>query len=126
MVRRARIIATVATAAAIVAAWLIAGPIPQDPAYHRFADTRPVLGVPNGLDVLSNAAFAIVGLAGLAATLGPRSRRAFEHTWARVPWATLFAGTLLTAAGSSYYHLAPDDARLVWDRLPMTVAFMGL
>ncbi|MGH7338797.1 MAG: hypothetical protein ACREI7_14545, partial [Myxococcota bacterium] len=24
------------------------------------------------------------------------------------------------------YHLAPDDARLVWDRLPMTIAFMSL
>ncbi len=23
------------------------------------------------------------------------------------------------------YHLAPDNNRLVWDRLPMTVAFMG-
>ena len=33
---------------------------------------------------------------------------------------------LLTAACSSYYHLAPDNARLVWDRLPMTVGFMGL
>ena len=31
-----------------------------------------------------------------------------------------------TAICSSYYHLAPDNARLVWDRLPMTVGFMGL
>ena len=118
--------APVAIAVVILVAWLVSGPIPQDPAYHRFADTRRVLGVPNGLDVLSNAGFAIVGLAGLAATLGQRSRAAFDDPWTRVPWATLFAGTLLTAAGSSYYHLAPDDARLVWDRLPMTVAFMGL
>jgi hypothetical protein len=33
---------------------------------------------------------------------------------------------LLTAIGSSYYHLAPDNARLVWDRLPMTIVFMAL
>src|SRR5262249_5879452 len=26
---------------------------------------------------------------------------------------------------SSWYHLNPDNDRLVWDRLPMTVAFMG-
>ena len=30
---------------------------------------------------------------------------------------------LLTAVGSSYYHLAPDNERLFWDRLPMTIAF---
>jgi hypothetical protein len=38
----------------------------------------------------------------------------------------VFFGMLLTAAGSSYYHLAPDNDRLVWDRLPMTVVFMSL
>ena len=37
-----------------------------------------------------------------------------------------FSGVLLTAVGSAYYHLAPDNPRLFWDRLPMTVAFMGL
>jgi hypothetical protein len=38
----------------------------------------------------------------------------------------LFCGLILTAAGSAYYHLAPDNARLVWDRLPMTMVFMSL
>jgi hypothetical protein len=33
---------------------------------------------------------------------------------------------LLTAAGSAYYHLAPNNDRLVWDRLPMTIVFMSL
>ena len=33
---------------------------------------------------------------------------------------------LLTAIGSSYYHLAPDDARLAWDRLPIALACAGL
>jgi hypothetical protein len=37
-----------------------------------------------------------------------------------------FVGVLLTAAGSAYYHLAPDNQRLFWDRLPMTIAFMAL
>ena len=37
-----------------------------------------------------------------------------------------FAGMILVAVGSSYYHLAPDNGRLVWDRLPMTVVFMSL
>ncbi|MGB6946238.1 MAG: hypothetical protein WBE37_27825 [Bryobacteraceae bacterium] len=33
---------------------------------------------------------------------------------------------LLTFFGSACYHLAPSDARLVWDRLPMTLVFMAL
>jgi hypothetical protein len=33
---------------------------------------------------------------------------------------------VLTAVGSGYYHLAPDNESLFWDRLPMTIAFMGL
>ncbi|MEO8675839.1 MAG: hypothetical protein ABI569_09680 [Casimicrobiaceae bacterium] len=37
-----------------------------------------------------------------------------------------FAAILLTAFGSSYYHLAPDNDRLFWDRLPMTIGFAGL
>lgn len=34
-------------------------------------------------------------------------------------------GLILTAIGSAYYHLAPDNSRLVWDRLPMTIVFMS-
>jgi hypothetical protein len=32
----------------------------------------------------------------------------------------------LTCFGSAWYHLAPGDARLVWDRVPMTMAFMSI
>jgi hypothetical protein len=35
-------------------------------------------------------------------------------------------GLLLTAAGSAWYHHAPDDVTLVWDRIPMTVVFAGM
>ena len=31
-----------------------------------------------------------------------------------------------TAFGSVWYHLAPSDHTLIWDRLPMTVVFMAL
>jgi hypothetical protein len=103
-------------------------PIPQDPAYHRMADERTLLGIPNALNVLSNLPFALVGIWGLSVTLRRRAEREapFVDPWHRWSYATIFAGALLTAAGSSYYHLAPDNFRLVWDRLPMTVAFMGL
>jgi hypothetical protein len=32
----------------------------------------------------------------------------------------------LTGLGSAYYHLAPDNDRLMWDRLPMAAAIMAL
>jgi hypothetical protein len=95
-------------------------PIAQDPAYHLFADRRGWLGIPNLLDVASNAGFIVVGSIGLG------------HLWtsrqvgARLPHAVFFMGVALTGVGSAYYHLAPDTARLFWDRLPMTVAFVGL
>jgi hypothetical protein len=37
----------------------------------------------------------------------------------------LFLGAALTCFGSGYYHLAPDDNRLMWDRLPMTLVCMS-
>jgi hypothetical protein len=37
-----------------------------------------------------------------------------------------FFGMLLTAFGSAYYHVAPDNAHLVWDRIPMTIVFGAL
>ena len=41
------------------------GPIPQDPEYHRFADTRALGGIPNAGDVLSNLALVLAGVFGL-------------------------------------------------------------
>jgi hypothetical protein len=116
-----------AAAAASVVAVMSRPPIPQDQAYHVMADRRTLLGIPNALNVLSNIPFAVAGVLGLAAVFSARAGvRPFSVAWERWPYAALFAGTALTTAGSAYYHLAPDDARLVWDRLPMTVGFMGL
>ena len=97
------------------------GPIPQDPAYHRFVDTRALFGIPNALNVLSNLPFLAVGLLGFRALI--RRGAAVGDPWERRAFFVLFAGITLTAFGSAYYHWAPDDARLVWDRLPMTVVF---
>jgi hypothetical protein len=102
-------------------------PIPQALDYHVMADERPLLGIPNSLNVLSNVPFAIVGLLGLATVFGWMGRPSpFADQWERWPYTALFVGVALTSLGSSYYHLAPDNARLVWDRLPMAVGFMGL
>lgn len=107
-----------------VAAAVLLPATPQPVEYHDFADQRRLLGVTNFLDVASNAGFLLVGLAGMVVAT---SRRAsFEHRAERLPYALFFLGVALTAAGSGWYHLAPDNERLFWDRLPMTVAFMSL
>lgn len=99
---------------------LLHGPIPQTKGYHLFADARTCLGIQSFGNVASNLAFLLVGVAG-AWWCGAHMRGG-----ARVAWWVFFVGVALTFAGSSYYHLAPDDDRLVWDRLPMTIAFVAL
>jgi hypothetical protein len=38
-----------------------------------------------------------------------------------VAWAFYFAGNAAAGFGSAYYHLKPDDERIIWDRLPVFV-----
>src|SRR5262245_21196653 len=97
--------------------------MPQPQSYHDFADHRVMFGVANFLDVASNVGFLIAGVAGLVVVM---SVGKLEFGIERLPYAIFFLGVLLTAAGSSYYHLSPANERLFWDRLPMTIAFMSL
>jgi len=92
----------------------------QYPNYHNFADRRVFFGVPNFFDVMSNIPFLLVGMAGVSYCLGNRP------TSLRSAWFAFFAGVALVSAGSAYYHWSPNNDTLVWDRLPMTIAFMGL
>ena len=100
--------------------------IPQPQSYHDFADQRRWLGIPNFGDVASNLLFAVSGVWGLSFLLGRRGVERFVDPRERWAYFFVFLGLFLTAFGSGYYHLAPGNARLVWDRLPMTLAFMGL
>jgi hypothetical protein len=111
------------TLLSIGAAFLLPA-IPQPAAYHDFADHRAGLGIENVLDVVSNVGFLLAGIAGLIVVLLPRTR--FEFAAERWPYGLFFLGLLLTAAGSAYYHLAPDNERLFWDRLPITISLMSL
>ena len=97
----------------------------QNPKYHKFADQRTFFGVPNCLNVISNGVFLGVGAAGLKFLLSRRAENAFANFVEHYPYFLLFFGVAATAFGSSYYHLAPDNARLVWDRIPMTLGFTG-
>lgn len=94
-------------------------PIPQDPTYHEFADRRTLCGIPNFWNVFSNLSFVLVGAFGLSklSRLQPSSPRS--------AYRVLCIGVVLVGFGSAYYHYAPSTRTLVWDRLPMTVAFMA-
>ncbi len=100
---------------------IIIDPIPQDLSYHNFAATTTGLfGIPNVENILTNIPFAIIGLCGLI-----QCTQLPSHS-AKQAWKCFFWGITLTSLGSSYYHYNPDNSTLVWDRLPMTLAFMGL
>jgi hypothetical protein len=107
------VLLTIACVVAMALFLLLMPPLPQDQSYHVFADQRTIFGVSNFWDVISNLPFAVVGLIGLFA---------FRDFASRI----IFLGIFATAFGSAYYHLRPDDARLFWDRLPMTIVFMSL
>jgi Ceramidase len=100
--------------------------IPQSESYHNFADQRALLGVPNFLNVVSNLPFLVIGIAGLFFLARPASGKSFVGQSERLAHLTFFLGVALTCFGSAYYHLSPSTPRLVWDRLPMTIAFMSL
>lgn len=95
-------------------------PLAQSSGYHDFADKRPLLGIPHCVDVLSNLPFLLVGGKGW---LWLRRARLGA---AGAAWQVLFVGMVLVSVGSAFYHWHPDNDSLVWDRLPMTVGFMGL
>lgn len=126
---QARVLGFVALGIVVLGAVFCLPPIPQDRSYHAFADDRTMLGVSNLLNVASNLPFIAIGVLGWRLLLRREAVRPdgpLRDAAERWPLLILFAGILLTGFGSSYYHLAPDNRRLVWDRLPMTVAFMGL
>ncbi|MCB8960308.1 MAG: VTT domain-containing protein [Ardenticatenales bacterium] len=104
-------------------------PLAQDPSYHHFADQRTFLGIPNFWNVISNIPFLLFGVMGLA-LLAYFFRRgglpAFSTLAEQRPYLIFFVGVAITSVGSAYYHLAPDNTHLVWDRLPMTLGFMSI
>ncbi len=106
---------------------LTTGPLPQPLSYHDFADSHVLLGISHAGDVLTNLAFVIVGAWGLWFLTQPaRTSRTFINDRERRLFQWFFAGVLLTGFGSGWYHLAPDNDSLVWDRIPMAISFMSI
>src|ERR1044071_240917 len=110
--------------AVFVAACVLLPRVAQDPTYHAFADERPWLGVPHAADVLSNLAFALVGLFAVARLVSHRRPRLGPATESG-PWCVAI-GLIGSALGSAWCHLEPSNASLFWDRLPMTLVFAGV
>ena len=101
------------------------GPSVGQPAnYHQFADQHTWFGIPFAMDVLTNLPFAVWGIIGLLRLRElPRHRLdASQRGTAKL----FFAGLVLTAICSGWYHWEPRDAGLAVDRLGMVVAFAGL
>lgn len=123
---RTNLICCLPTAVVLIAVLglVLHGPIAQFADYHNFADQRAWFGIPNAFDVLSNLGFAAVGTYGLYRIWPRQSDPAIVAGW---PGFGLFLASLvLTALGSAFYHFAPDNARLIWDRLPIALACAGL
>lgn len=119
---RGKTLLLISIACAIAAVLL--PPMPQPLSYHAFADCRTLFGVANFLNVISNLPFLLAGGWGLLSIF--RGAGNFSDAREQLPYLVFFLGALLTCFGSAYYHLAPDNPRLVWDRLPMTLGFAGL
>jgi hypothetical protein len=108
----------------LIALLALHGRIAQPAHYHDFADHSAAFGIPHAGDVLSNAGFALVAIWGW---LSLRPRRAGAQLRGGWPGYRLFLiGLLLTAFGSAFYHLAPDNFSLIWDRLPIALVCAGL
>ncbi len=115
-----KVLLTFVMAAAAIGGLLLVDPIPQNPDYHRFADARRLFGVPNFWNVASNLPFLFAGGLGLLQVRRIASADLATH------YRVFSAAIALIALGSAWFHLSPSTPTLVWDRLPMTVAFMSL
>jgi len=100
-------------------------PLPEPRIFRELVDDRTLFGIANFWNVVSNAPFLIIGAWGLyvIARGRPGTFVEREEKWAYV---ACFAAVALIALGSTYYHLAPLDDRLMWDRLPISLGFMAL
>ena len=104
---------------AAVAILALRGPIFEVTNEGTLADRRTFFGLPNAWNVLSNLPFAAVGALGLARVrpLAPALRPAVF---------LCFLAIAAVALCSGFHHLAPSPERLLVDRLPITLAFVGL
>lgn len=101
-------------------------PIPQGQDYFLFADSRSLGSIPNFGDVVSNIPFTLVGILGLLSLRRHwKDKTRFANPLEAVPFFVAFIGLILLGPCSAYFHWAPSNESLIWDRLPMTLTFMA-
>lgn len=104
-------------------------PIPQSVAYHQFADQTSFFDIPNFLNVVSNLAILVSGLIGMLFVLQcyrSPGQRCFINRAECWPYLVMFLSVVMTGFGSAYYHWAPDNEVLLWDRLPIAIGVTAL
>lgn len=123
MPRHLKLLLVSGAAFLVILAVFLLPSLPQDPDYHLFADRRRFLGMPHFWNVVSNLPFLVLGWFGLRQVAG-----AADAGWLpelRANYRIFFLGVMGIGCGSISYHLNPTNWSLMWDRLPMTVAFMA-
>jgi hypothetical protein len=114
---------------AVIAAVLVLPPISQPAEYHQFADQKSFLNIPNFNDVASNLAFLLSGGSGLVYLLWiyqASEQKAFLNKIECLPYWIFFLSVIATGLGSGFYHWAPDNTTLLWDRLPIAMSITAL
>ncbi|SET01545.1 hypothetical protein SAMN05216326_10958 [Nitrosomonas marina] len=107
-------------------------PTSQPQAYHQFADQRLLFGIPNFMNVISNLAILLSGSAGLLflwrsyRRLNECQQQCFLTTAEYFPYLLVFVSAVMVVPGSAYYHWEPDNASLLWDRLPIALGVTAL
>lgn len=92
------------------------GPVAQWASYHDFAYKTIICGIPNFTDTVSNTTFLLAGIFVLFNLKNFSAEYKFFFLAMGVSLCCLFAGSV-------FYHLSPNDVRLVWDRLPIASFF---
>lgn len=123
MDRRAYSLCCLAVVLLAATCWL--PPMAQPQAYHSFAEQSACLGVPHCHDTFSNLLFLPAALAGLVFLGGGAAQASFIDPREKTPYALFFLAILLVGLASGYYHLAPDNSRLIWDRAAIALAMMS-
>ena len=123
MVRILKFALLIAVTGSAIAGVLLIAPIPQDIAHHYFFDQRSMYGIPNFWNVVSNLSYLLVGLSGFYLLSSYPKNVYLKQN--RLFYVMYSLALCLVASGSSYYHLHPTNNTLLWERLPMTLAFMS-
>ena len=104
-------------------------PISQSVAYHQFADQTSFFDIPNFLNVASNLAILVSGLIGMLFILQccrSPGQRCFINKAECWPYLVMLLSVVMVGFGSAYYHWAPDNETLLWDRLPIAIGVTAL